>query len=81
MLQQKIKKTQWVDPKKNVSQTDGDWQMDGRTGLISQDAFHKNGDLKMWATWKESMKKKEYNQHSSVFKEFKNNDPLQIYVR
>ena len=23
MLQQKIKKTQWVDPKKNVSQTDG----------------------------------------------------------
>ena len=35
----------------------------------------------LWAIWKESIqenKKKEYNQHNSVFKEFKNNDPWQI---
>ena len=31
----------------------------------------------LWAIWKESIQEKGilYNQHSSLFKEFKNNDP------
>ena len=74
-------------------QTDGQMNRTGLQDPFLKDGgsfmFFGNSGIKCPSTiWldcepygKNQFKKKEYNQHSPRFKEFKNNDPNQIYGR
>ena len=80
----KIKKIHYVDPEENASETD---EQRGRWA-DEQDRYYRTPTAKIevrscfsfiWLDCEpygnNQNKKKEYNQRSSVFKEFKNNDP------